>query len=334
MSKKKYDVYAIGNAVVDYVLECSDDFLTEHGIEKSVMTLVDEERQMKVLGAVKDGIKKKEGGGSAANTIVATSMLGGKSFYSCKVANDEDGRFFLDELANNGIDTNLDGSHLDAGITGKVLIMTTPDTERTMNTFLGISSAFSKAELRQDALINSEYLFIEGYLVASETGREAMKVAKRMAEENGVKVSITFSDPSMVKYFQKEMEEVVGASVDLLFCNEEEAMLFTKTDNVADAREELRKVARKFVITQGKNGAMIFDGDTFVDIESYPVSAVDSNGAGDMFSGAFLYGITNGHTMASSGKLASKAASEVVAKYGPRLTFHQLQEIKREVFDI
>ncbi|MEQ9305242.1 MAG: adenosine kinase, partial [Marinoscillum sp.] len=197
---------------------------------------------------------------------------------------------------------------------------------------LGISSEFSVKELDQDALLNSEYLFIEGYLVASESGRAAMKAAKKIAEENNIKVSLTFSDPSMVKYFREEMEEIVGASVDLLFCNQEEAMLFTQTDNLSDARAALGKVAKKFVITQGQNGSLIFDGDTFINIEPYAVTALDSNGAGDMFSGAFLYGITNGHTYASAGKLASKASSEVVSKYGPRLTFSKLQEIKKDVF--
>lgn len=330
----KYDVYAIGNAVVDYVTETSDKFLEEHDIEKSVMTLVDEDRQMSVLADIDSGVTKKEGGGSAANTIVAASMLGGKCFYSCKVANDGDGHFFLKELTDIGIDTNLEKKELETGVTGKVLIMVTPDSERTMNTFLGISSEFGVKELDKEAISNSKYLFIEGYLVASESGRHAMKEAKKFAEENNIKVSLTFSDPSMVKYFRDEMEDVVGASVDLLFCNEEEAMLFTQTDNITDARAELKKVAKKFVVTQGKNGSLIYDGDTFINIEPYEVEAVDSNGAGDMFSGAFLYGITNGHTFASAGKLASKASSVVVSKYGPRLTFSKLQEIKKEVFEV
>lgn len=329
---KKYDVYAIGNALVDYEIEADDHFLQSHNIEKSSMTLVDAERQRKLIQAVEGKIKEKQGGGSAANTIVALSKLGGKGFYSCKVANDEDGQVFLKDLNDNGVETNLSPDHLDTGITGKCLVMVTPDAERTLNTFLGITSDFSVNELNRDALINAEYLFIEGYLVTSETGRMAMHEAKRIAQENGVKVSLTFSDPSMVRYFKKEMQEIVGASVDLLFCNEEEAMLFTGTETLAEAREELKKSARRFVITQGRNGAMIFDGDTFIDIEPYPVQAVDSNGAGDMFSGAFLYGITNGHNFASAGKLASKAGSEVVSRYGPRLPYHKLQEIKDMVF--
>lgn len=329
----KYDVYAIGNALVDYEIEIDDTFLKEHGIEKGLMSLVEEGRQQELIRAVAGKVKTKQGGGSAANTIVALSKLGGKGYYSCKVANDEDGKVFLKDLTDNGVKTNLEPEDLPHGITGKCLVMISPDSERTMNTFLGITSDFSVNELNEDALINSSYLFMEGYLVTSETGLAAMKKAKQIAEANNVKVSLTFSDPSMVKYFKKQMKEVVGASVDLLFCNEEEAMIYTETDNLKDAREKLKEDAKKFTITRGKSGAMIYDGETFIDIEPYPVKAVDSNGAGDMFSGAFLYGITNGHTMASAGMLASKAGSEVVASYGPRLPFHKLQQLKKDLFE-
>jgi sugar/nucleoside kinase (ribokinase family) len=115
--------------------------------------------------------------------------------------------------------------------------------------------------------------------------------------------------------------------VDLLFANEEEAMLFTGKDNLVEVREEMKKFAKHFVITQGKNGAMIFDGDTFIDIEPYPTTAIDSNGAGDMFAGAFLFGITNGHSYASSGKLASMASSKIVSQFGPRLKWHEAKDI-------
>ncbi len=331
-AKKKYDVYAIGNALVDYEIEINDAFLDKNAVEKGLMTLVDEDRQAVLLKAVENQIKKKQGGGSAANTIIALSQLGGKGFYSCKVANDKDGKFYIQDLNDNGVETNLKPENLANGTTGKCLVMVSDDAERTMNTFLGITADFSADEISEEALGNSEYLFIEGYLVSSETGRAAMIAAKKLAEQNDIKVSLTFSDPSMVKYFKKEMEEVVGASVDLLFCNEEEAMLFTGKDTIDEARTELKKAAKKFVITQGKNGAIVFDGDTFIDIEPYPVKAVDTTGAGDMFSGAFLYGITHGHTYASAAKLASKASSEIVSQYGPRLAYFQLQEIKEEVF--
>lgn len=329
--KKKYDVYGIGNAIVDMEFEVGDAFFQEHGIEKGLMTMVDEERQKVLVDAIQSKEVKQQSGGSAANSIIAVNQFGGNSYYSCKVANDPFGHFYLKDLQDAGVDTNLQSGHLEEGITGKCLVMITTDAERTMNTFLGITSDFSVKEINEDALRDSKYIYIEGFLVPSESGKEAMLKAKELAKQHGVQTALTFSDPSMVKYFREGLTEAVGDGVDLLFCNEEEAMLYTGKDSVQEAREELKKAAKTFVITQGKNGAMIFDGDTFIDIEPYPVKAVDSTGAGDMFAGAFLFGITHGHSFAEAGKIASLASSKVVSKYGPRLEWHQAKEILNQL---
>ena len=274
---------------------------------------------------------KMTGGGSAGNTVAAISQFGGKAFYSCLVAHDELGKFFLDDLAANGVDTNLTYKNCPEGHSGRCLVMTSPDAQRTMNTFLGVSSLLSPEHLDEAAIKNSSYLYLEGYLVASPKGLEAMEEAKKIAERNKVSVALTFSDPSMVKYFSQQMEEIVGASVDLLFCNDEEAMIFTGADSVAEAREKLKKVAKRFVITLGANGALIYDGDTFIQIEPYKVHAIDTNGAGDMFSGAFMYAITNGHSYAEAGKLASLASSRVVSQWGPRLTSKGVRQIMKDL---
>ena len=324
---KKYNVFGIGNALVDIVTEVNDQFLNDHSIEKGLMTLVDEEDQTRISNAINMSSSNMQCGGSAANSIIAVSQFGGSSYYSCKVADDELGKFYRKDLKENGVHSNLDQHELESGITGKCLVMTSEDASRTMNTFLGITSDYSKTEISEEDLKDSQYLYIEGYLVTSENGQDAMRHAKKLAEENGVKTALTFSDPSMVKYFKEPMKSVVGAGVDLLFCNEEEAMLYTGTDNLEEAREALKRDAKRFVITLGENGAMIFDGDTFIDIEPYKVSAVDTNGAGDLFAGAFLYGITNGKSYADAGKLASLASSKVVSQFGPRLEWHQAKDI-------
>ena len=331
---KKYNVFGIGNALVDIVTEVEDQFLQDHNIEKGLMTLVDEENQTRISNAINMSKSNKKCGGSAANSIIAVSQFGGSSYYSCKVANDELGDFYRKDLKDNGVDSNLDSGELESGITGKCLVMTTDDASRTMNTFLGITQDYSRAEIDEGTLKDSQYLYIEGYLVTSENGQDAMKHAKKLAEENGVHTALTFSDPSMVKYFRDQMISVVGASVDLLFCNEEEAMLYTGKDSLTEAREALKKDAKRFVITLGKNGAMIFDGDTFIDIEPYEVQAIDSNGAGDLFAGAFLYGITNGKSYADAGKLASLASSKVVTQFGPRLEWHQAKEILTKLHQV
>ncbi len=324
---KKYDVTGIGNALVDIEFKVKDQFFADNGVEKGLMTLVDEDRQNALMKVINTEQAKKQCGGSAGNTVIAISQFGGNSYYSCKVANDELGHFYMNDMKDAGVSHNLSETNLVEGITGKCLVMVTEDAERTMNTYLGITETYSTADVNEAAIKDSKYLYIEGYLITSENGKQAMKHAKKIAEENGVKVAMTFSDPAMVKYFKEPMEEVVGASVDLLFANEEEAMLFTGKDNLPEAREELKKVAKHFVITQGKNGAMIYDGDTFIDIEPYATTAIDSNGAGDMFAGAFMYGITNGHSYASSGKLASMASSKIVSQFGPRLQWHEAKDI-------
>lgn len=324
---KQYDVYGIGNALVDIVTEVDLDFFVKNEIEKGVMTLVDEKRQHHLIKAIDMKKSKVSSGGSAANTMIGLSQFGGKSFYSCLVAKDDLGKFFLQDLKRNGVHTNLKLNDCPEGITGKVLVMTTSDAERTMNTFLGVSSHLSPEHLDANAIRNSTFIYLEGYLVTSPKGLEAMKEAKKIAEQNNIKTTLTFSDPSMVKYFAPQMEEIIGASVDLLFCNEEEAMIYTGANSLAGAREKLKHVAKHFVITQGPNGAMIYDGDTFINIEPYKVKAVDTNGAGDMFAGAFLFGITHGHSYAEAGKLASLASSRVVSQFGPRLEHLQVEKV-------
>jgi sugar/nucleoside kinase (ribokinase family) len=213
-----YDVYGIGNALVDMEFKVEEKFFTENNVDKGHMTLVDEARQaelMSVLGNV-DSIKK-QCGGSAANSMIAISQFGGKSFYSCKVANDELGRFYLNDLKNNGVDTFHTIETVSEGTTGKCMVMVSPDAERTMNSFLGITETLSTEEINEEALKNSKWLYIEGYLVTSETGFAAAMRTKELAKKHGVKTALTFSDPGMVKFFRGNMEMLLSDSVDLLF---------------------------------------------------------------------------------------------------------------------
>jgi len=331
MAEKVYDVYGIGNALVDMEFEVSDDFLSANKVDKGVMTLVDEARQNQLVTSLNHNDVRKQCGGSAANSIIAISQFGGSCFYSCRVANDEYGKFYLRDLSSEKVDSNLSVGSLPDGITGKCLVMVTPDAQRTLNTFLGITSLYSEEDIYESALKRSKYLYIEGYLVANPEGRKAMKRARELAEKYNTKTSLTFSDPSMTRFYRDGLTEVIGKNVDLLFCNEEEARIFTGTKNIERAREELKKFANAFAITQGKNGALVYDGNNFFDIDPYPVMAVDTNGAGDMFAGAFLYGITHNLDMAYAGKLASRASAKVVSQFGPRLARKETRDILKEL---
>lgn len=323
---KKYHVYGIGNALVDMEFEVDDAFFSQNDIEKGLMTLVDEPRQHELIGHLDAFDGKKASGGSAANTIIAVSYFGGKAFYSCKVADDELGDFYVNDLAAAGVDSNV-GDGRKSGITGKCLVMVTPDAERTMNTFLGITETFSVDELHQDALVDSQYLYMEGYLVTSNTGRHAAIEARKIAEEAGVKTALTFSDPAMVQYFKEGLRDMIGNRVNLLFCNEAEARSWADSEDMNQVVESMKQVADTFAITRGSQGALVYDGKQCIEISPHNVKAVDSNGAGDMFAGAFLYGITQGHSFYEAGNIASLASSRVVSQFGPRLDAAQHREI-------
>lgn len=330
----KYDVYAIGNALVDMEFSVTTDFLSENGVEKGLMTLIEEDRQKELIQKlINDGAAdvKKQCGGSAANTVIAVSQFGGKSFYSCKVASDDTGKFYLTDLGSNGVDTKLTADTCEDGKTGTCLVMVTPDADRTMNTFLGITGTYSEAQIDYDALKESKWLYVEGYLVTGPTGQDAAMKALNFAKNNNVKTAITMSDPNMVKFFKENFDNLLGDGVDLLFCNEDEAIEYTGKDNYKDAREELKKIAKSFVMTLGKKGATVWDGDKFFDIDAHVVDAIDSNGAGDMFAGAYLYGITNGLSPEVSANLSSLSCSKLVSQFGPRLEKSQIIEVKKQL---
>lgn len=323
---KKYNVYGMGNALVDMEFKVTSELLTQLAIDKGVMTLMDETQQTEVIKNLPKPWKKCSGG-SAANTLVAISQLGGKGFYSCKVADDEGGLFYLKDLLNCGLHTNLTVENRPSGITGKCLVLVTPDADRTMNTFLGITGDLTTQELDETALKDSEYLYIEGYLVTSPTAKQTAIFAKNIAEKAGVKTSFSLSDPNMVEFFREGVLEIIGDGVDLLFANETEALKMANTGDLDTAIDYFKNIAQTFAITCGKEGSLIFDGEKLIEIPAFPVTAVDTVGAGDMYAGCLLYGITNGLSWESAGKLASQASAELVTNFGARLETDKLQQL-------
>lgn len=320
-----YDVYGVGNALVDMEFEVSPELLEQLQIEKGVMTLVDEQRQGEIIEKLHNVPCKQSCGGSAANTIIAVSQFGGRSFYSCKTANDETGFFYLEDLLRCGVDTNLQLNNRPEGVTGKCLVFVTPDADRTMNTFLGIASNFSGEEIIPEAIKTSQYLYLEGYVVSSPAAKAAGIQALDIAREAGVKTSLSLSDPNMVEFFQDGLLEMVGSGLDLIFANESEALKMAQTEDIDAAIEHLKTISKGFAVTRGAKGSLVFDGEQLTEIAPMKVEAVDTVGAGDMYAGAFLYGITHGMGFAQAGNLASAASAKIVTKYGPRL---EAQETK------
>ena len=323
---KTYDVYGLGNALVDIEYEVGDAFLEENDIAKGQMTLVEVERQrdlMMALGAFKP---RRGSGGSAANTLIGLAGMGGRAYYSCKVASDEIGQFFVRDLIAAGVDTNAD-QHNGEGDSGRCLVLLTPDAERTMNTYLGISGSLSRANVNETALADSRWLYMEGYLCTSDSARDALVDAHELVRDAGVKVAATLSDPSMPEFFGPQLKAMLGNHVDHLFCNEEEARLWTGETGEGAVVAALKDFASTFAITCGGRGSLVWDGSNLHEIPTEPVTALDTLGAGDLYAGAYLYALARGEHHAAAGALANRAATRLVTHFGPRLPLDALKAL-------
>lgn len=327
---KKYDIYGIGAAIVDIEVIVTEHFLRKNKVERGIMTLVDEERQHQLINALTSQTTpvKRNCGGSACNSIVAASSFGSKTFYSGKVANDWEGDFFVKDLKTAGVDFhNVAASK---GTTGKCLVMITQDAERTLNTFLGVSIDISLREVDKKSLENSKWLYMEGYLVTDKARTDVAINAMAYAKQKGVKTSLSLSDSYVVKVFSESLKSVIGEGIDLLFCNTDEARRFTGTHTVEEAANVLKQHAKTFVITRGPGGSLTYDGHQLIHTPGVSANAVDTNGAGDMFAGSFLYAISSGYDYAWAARFANAASALVVSQFGTRLEAIEYISLKQQ----
>ncbi len=313
-----YDVYGVGNALVDMEHSVDDAYLSDHGIAKGHMTLIDEARMDTLLKSLDAREATRMCGGSAANTAYAVCGFGGTSYYSCRVAGDEAGAYFLEEIGAAGVDTNRHDPHA-RGKTGRCLVLVTADAERSMNTCLGVSDALDPGDINPEALARASYLYIEGYLSSSTSGRAAAVRAREVAEDEGVRTSMTLSDPTMVEFFRDDLTTMLGNGVYQLFCNEEEALAWTRTDRIDIAVNELRDIAPCVNVTLGSAGCLVATSAGRRRVSGFQVSANDSTGAGDIYAGACLYVLARGGSTDAAARFANYAAAQLVTRYGARL---------------
>jgi sugar/nucleoside kinase (ribokinase family) len=323
-----YDLYAIGNALVDSEYEVTDALLQKMGISKRHMTLIDTPRRAELLNHVTHLQPRQTGGGSAGNTVVALAQLGGKAFYSCKVAHDNLGDFYVKDLQAQGVDTNLTHTRASEGQTGSCMVLVTPDAERSMCTFLGVSAELDDAALHAQDIAKSKIYYMEGYLAASPTGLNAALKGRQIAREAGVALALTLSDVSMIQFCKAGLDAMLGDGVDYLFCNQEEAQVWCGTEDLETVQSALKKLAKTVCLTRGPEGSEVLTADQSWHVPAEKVKAIDTNGAGDMFAGAFLYAITRGYAPNLAAALGNQAAATVVSQHGNRLTLGQLSAIK------
>jgi sugar/nucleoside kinase (ribokinase family) len=324
-----YDIYGIGNALVDIDFEVSTQTLGRLGLDRGMMTLADGAGYQLLLEDL-DGIKHaKTCGGSAANTVIAATQFGAKCFYSGKVAADASGEYYLQNLIDNKIDTNLAAGPLEPGATGKCIVMVTPDAERTLVAYLGMAEALSEKDISIQDLAQSRFLHIEGFLAVSKSATQAAIKAHAIAKQAGTKTSINLSDPCITSFHADNIKMIIGEGVDMLFCSEVEAMLYTGAKELMLSIEALKNIAKQFIVTLGNRGALMFDGKELITISPTPVMAIDSVGASDMFAGVLLSELSQGKSMREAGNFACHAAGHIVTKFGARFTEQEAKKIKQ-----
>jgi len=321
-----YDVFGMCNPLYDLQATVSDELIAQLGLEKGGMFLVDEARQKEILPVIYSDIVLSAAGGSGANTMSGVSLLGGKAVYAGRVGDDNHAHLYEEGLVNVGVVSSLGKGE---GTTGMCLVLVTPDTQRTMCTFLGCSLELSAKDIRVDLLKDSKYLYVTAYLWDTDGQKEAVQFAMRTAQEAGVKVALSLSDPFCVNRHKQDLLDLIDRHVDVIMGNKTEAMAITDTDTAEAAALKLAESCDIVVVTMDSSGSLVCSKGNIYRIPAYKIVPVDTTGAGDIFASGFLYGLTQGYDLERCGKIASYVASRVVAQFGPRL-----DEIEGDILDV
>ena len=313
---RRYHVYGIGNALVDLQMRITDEDFVALNTEKATMRLVTSEEQEAMLERLKHYEIKWTSGGSVANSIVALAQLGAKGAFGGLVGDDAFGDFFAREMDNLEITFPNDpvaGKH-----TGTSAIVITPDSERTMRTHLGAASTVTEADVDEDLIANSEWLFFEGYLFDQPGGQRAAAHAIQLCKKHGTKIAITASEAFVIEHFGVPFRAAADQA-DLLFFNQREAQQYAGIENEEACFARLKELKRSVVMTRHSEGAWAFVNGEEVRVPAFEVNAIDATGAEDMFTGTFLYGLTHSLGLARTASLACFLAGKIVSQVNARL---------------
>ncbi|MGI9516785.1 MAG: adenosine kinase [Pirellulaceae bacterium] len=316
---KEFDVFGVGNAIVDMLAFVPDSFIDEQGLDRGSMTLMDTVRQAGILQRLTDHKVELASGGSAANTMVAIAQSGGRGVYCGKVAHDTHGEFYRQDMEEAGIKFEVEMAPETADPTGTCVVLTTPDAERTMCTHLGISTSLHKSDLDVDRLAQCKYSYIEGYLWDAEGPRETCVEAFEQSKRLGVKTTFTVSDPFLVDRYHEQFRDMIPQYCDVLFCNADEAKQLCETDSLDECQKRLAKMCDLVFLTHSAKGCYVVAEGQATHVPGFQIVALDSVGAGDAFAGGVLYGLTHGMGNLQAARWGNYLASRVVEITGPRL---------------
>ena len=324
------DIYGIGNPLIDIVVEAKDSDLSSLGLDKGIMRLVDLEERGKILDAVQERQINYSCGGSAPNTLIFLSALGITSALAGKIGKDEYGKRYVENLPTENMKSQL---IFGTGATGSSIILVTPDSERTMNTYLGANREFGQDDIDFSVVRDASYLYFTGYMWDTDLQKNAVLAAVRTARETGAKIAFDVADPFAVNRNRDEFCTLISDCADIVFANREEATLLFGTNTADDAAAKLGELCEVAVVKDGGAGSLIKrNGNEIEHIPVHRVDAIDTTGAGDMYAAGFLYGMISNLSDRDSGICASYLASRVVETWGAQFTPDKRAAVAAEVF--
>ncbi|WP_265515963.1 adenosine kinase [Nitratireductor luteus] len=316
----KFDVLCVGNAIVDIIARCDEAFLTENGIIRGAMNLIDVERSTLLYQRMGPAIETS--GGSAGNTAAGVASLGGKAAFFGKVSNDQLGEIYTHDIRAQGVafDTRPLEGHPP---TARSMIFVTPDGERSMNTYLGACVELGPEDVEEDKARGARVSYFEGYLWDPPRAKEAIRQTADLTHAAGGEMAMSLSDPFCVDRYRGEFLELMRSGrVDIVFANQHELLALYQTSSFDDAVEAIRQDCSVAAITMSEKGSLVVRGQETARVDVVPVEqVVDTTGAGDLYAAGFLFGYTNGRNLADCGRLGSFAAAQVIKQVGPRLQF-------------
>jgi len=316
VSEAEFGVVALGNAIVDVIVQTKDEFLVVNEIEKGVMTLIGADQAEALYDQVV--AETEMSGGSAANTIAGLASMGGRGAFIGKVRNDELGAIFRRDIRSLGVRFDTPPATSGAG-TARCLVLVTDDAERTMNTYLGACVGLETKDVDVDLIRAAQVTYLEGYLWDPPSAKSAFRKAMQIAHGAQRLVALTLSDPFCVDRYRTEFVQLVAESVDILFANEKEIISLYEAKDLEDAVRQVRGHCKVAALTLGARGSIVLSGSQVHVVDPAPVDRlVDTTGAGDLYAAGFLFGYTAGHDLAICGTYGSKAAAEVISHYGAR----------------
>ncbi|TNJ47544.1 adenosine kinase [Phaeobacter sp. B1627] len=313
---KTYQLVGIGNAVVDVIAQCDDSFLDHMGIEKGIMQLVERERSEVLFAAMKERVQTP--GGSVANTIAGAGALGLRSAFIGRVHDDAIGRFYAKTMQDEGVDfVNAPVAEGELP-TSRTMIFVSPDGERSMNTYLGISSELSSEDVPATVAERSQIMFLEGYLFDKDKGKTAFMEAARDCTRGGGKAGIAISDPFCVERHRDDFLRLIEHDLDFVLGNEDEIRSLFETDDLEEALAKTAAICPLVVCTRSGDGVTVVSEAGRIDVPVTKVVPVDATGAGDQFAAGFLYGLATSRDLETCARMGNACAAEVISHIGPR----------------